>query len=593
MCADTYHLKIGQQINFSEYSPGAVVIARFHGGFGEVYVLQEEGEALPKIAAKTPRLEFSGPSPVLEQFAREATVWMNLPKHPNILPAYDVSRYNGQPYVRMKFVAPKIVLMGRTPVSTHNQSIEHTVRQSREELKPVENSAPIYKLPSNSYLSSPLQVPSSGSSLTDYLTSISGFFSHESIIASQLLDVLTFLEKEVAGFIHGDIKPENMLVEFEMDKEIGIYPKLLLSDFGLARSAAIKETGAPLAVGDLFYMAPETFGGVVGTKAQDIYAVGCTLYKLITGENYHSIDAKNGMVLRADTKSKQIQTRRPDIPSQFIDLIFDCLKADPLARPSCFVELQDRYMSLITKAGGKTSEVTGNYDSPKWLRDIEESEVANYLLHKYGIERGVASDIVFNLMEANNYAKLGLYSKSEELIERVLATIPNFAPALACQGYRLTLENKIGSAVTWYALAVNGYMADRDLQAADKIGYGAACATLAQLILGNPKSSSDEILFASKLSYVAIELLPSSPKAYRVGGLVLLRMRKFEEAYEVLKRAYDLDPSNRGTLECFAATRFLLAKCKPESIADLKRELGLDESLIRAMLRIVKGFNLC
>ncbi|OGV71986.1 MAG: hypothetical protein A3K19_22170 [Lentisphaerae bacterium RIFOXYB12_FULL_65_16] len=80
-----------------------------------------------------------------------------------------------------------------------------------------------------------------------------------------------------AGLIHGDVKPANLLLKAD--------GSACLTDFGLARAVAggaqdqaISFCGSPA------YMAPEQHsGGDVDLRA-DIYALGCTLHHMLTGQ---------------------------------------------------------------------------------------------------------------------------------------------------------------------------------------------------------------------------------------------------------------------------------------------------------------------
>jgi serine/threonine protein kinase len=81
------------------------------------------------------------------------------------------------------------------------------------------------------------------------------------------------------GILHRDLKPANIL----MDPERGP----LLSDFGLAKlagesSMSLSATGS--VVGTPHYIAPEVWEGQVATAQVDIYALGCVLYEMLTGE---------------------------------------------------------------------------------------------------------------------------------------------------------------------------------------------------------------------------------------------------------------------------------------------------------------------
>ncbi|WP_280421864.1 serine/threonine-protein kinase [Nocardia carnea] len=88
-------------------------------------------------------------------------------------------------------------------------------------------------------------------------------------------------EAHRAGMVHRDIKPANLLV----DAAPGRADRVLVTDFGIGRSAsestALTEEGAVLAT--LAYAAPEQLRGLRVDHRADIYALGCTLYELLTG----------------------------------------------------------------------------------------------------------------------------------------------------------------------------------------------------------------------------------------------------------------------------------------------------------------------
>ncbi|WP_280398114.1 serine/threonine-protein kinase, partial [Nocardia carnea] len=88
-------------------------------------------------------------------------------------------------------------------------------------------------------------------------------------------------EAHRAGMVHRDIKPANLLV----DAAAGRGDRVLVTDFGIGRAAsestALTEEGAVLAT--LAYAAPEQLRGLRVDHRADVYALGCTLYELLTG----------------------------------------------------------------------------------------------------------------------------------------------------------------------------------------------------------------------------------------------------------------------------------------------------------------------
>ncbi len=82
------------------------------------------------------------------------------------------------------------------------------------------------------------------------------------------------------GVIHRDIKPGNLMLRVKGDAST-----LRLTDFGVAkcvgRSPDITVSGAN--VGTLWYMPPEQFNGEAPSSLVDVYALGATLYEMLTG----------------------------------------------------------------------------------------------------------------------------------------------------------------------------------------------------------------------------------------------------------------------------------------------------------------------
>jgi WD40 repeat protein/serine/threonine protein kinase len=94
------------------------------------------------------------------------------------------------------------------------------------------------------------------------------------------------------GVVHRDIKPSNLLLDTD-----GV---VWITDFGLAKSDDDRLTQTGDILGTVRYMAPERFRGIADVRA-DIYALGLTLYELLTLEP--AFDVRDRLRLVEQVKS--------------------------------------------------------------------------------------------------------------------------------------------------------------------------------------------------------------------------------------------------------------------------------------------------
>lgn len=95
-------------------------------------------------------------------------------------------------------------------------------------------------------------------------------------IATQSADALAYAHHH-GRLVHRDIKPDNLLVNERC--------RVKVLDFGLARIEGTRSiTVAGTVVGSLYYVAPEQLLGRTLDGRADVYALGITMYEMLTGQ---------------------------------------------------------------------------------------------------------------------------------------------------------------------------------------------------------------------------------------------------------------------------------------------------------------------
>jgi uncharacterized delta-60 repeat protein len=151
-------------------------------------------------------------------------------------------------------------------------------------------------------------------------------------IVKQLCEALEYAHSE--GLIHRDLKPSNMILDTK--------GKLKLADFGLAGLttdpyAALRPKGY-WAGGTLNYMSPQQIDGLPAGVADDVYALGATLYELLTSRApfYNGDIAEQARETAATPITDRLEEfdLKNEIPRDVRALIMACLSKEPSQRPA-------------------------------------------------------------------------------------------------------------------------------------------------------------------------------------------------------------------------------------------------------------------
>lgn len=147
-------------------------------------------------------------------------------------------------------------------------------------------------------------------------------------ITAAVADALDYAHQH--GLLHRDVKPANFLLAANDQR-------IFLADFGIAKrnddAAGLTQTGMVLA--SIAYAAPETLIGEAADHRADIYALGCSLYTMLTGQTPFARPGANmGATVTGHLTAPppRVTDRVPELPPAIDAVIAKAMAKDPAHR---------------------------------------------------------------------------------------------------------------------------------------------------------------------------------------------------------------------------------------------------------------------
>lgn len=174
----------------------------------------------------------------------------------------------------------------------------------------------------------------------DELLKAGGPLAEEKIMTFLLLLLDGLSDVHNAGLLHRDIKPSNIYIRSDGTP--------LLIDFGAAISAERESDSSAISIVSQGYAPTEQYGTKITKQGpwSDIYAIGATLYKCITGEIPIDAPTRRDAIHDGDTDPLQpaVEVGCDHYSERLLSTIDRCLAVDIKQRPQNLVVIADALM---------------------------------------------------------------------------------------------------------------------------------------------------------------------------------------------------------------------------------------------------------
>ncbi|WP_319463795.1 serine/threonine-protein kinase [Micromonospora sp. RTP1Z1] len=169
-------------------------------------------------------------------------------------------------------------------------------------------------------------------------------------IGAQICSVLAVAH--AASLVHRDLKPQNLMVTPTGSVKVLDFGVAALLGPDVPRLTATSHT-----LGTPTYMAPEqALNSAVGPRA-DLYALGCVLFELLTGDPPYRADSALGLLHRhMSDPVPSLSDHRAGVPQDLVQLVARLLAKDPQDRPGSAVEVY----AILAPLGAVAPDLAGD-----------------------------------------------------------------------------------------------------------------------------------------------------------------------------------------------------------------------------------------
>jgi serine/threonine-protein kinase len=143
-------------------------------------------------------------------------------------------------------------------------------------------------------------------------------------LLSRTADALDYAHAQ--NIVHRDIKPANIMYDSVSDG-------LKITDFGIARLIDVGRTRTGIVLGTPAFMSPEQLEGKNVNGHTDLFALGVSLYQLLTGQlPFRGASMTKLMFVIANEPHQSVTAVRADLPEHLNAIVDRALAKDPAER---------------------------------------------------------------------------------------------------------------------------------------------------------------------------------------------------------------------------------------------------------------------